>query len=196
MFIGLTGGIGTGKTTVSNYLKSKGYVVLDADAVAREIVEPGSETLSLLSDAFGEEILSPDGSLNRQHLAKIAFSDAKKKETLDRIMHGKIIEIMFDRGRRMIENEPFVFFDVPLLFESGMDHHMDQVWLVDASLEVQIQRVMERDKSSRQDVLRRIGHQMDRDEKIRRSTVILNNCRCKETLYRQIDTILNKLKEK
>ncbi len=190
--IGLTGGIGAGKSTVSDYLKQKGYPVLDADLVAREIVEPGTETLSELSRTFGEEILNPDGSLDRGALAKIAFSDPENKKILDQIMHGKVIEILLSRAKAMTE-EPVVFIDVPLLFETGMDRYMDQVWLVDADEDVRIQRVMERDGSSMEDVRKRIRYQSGRDEKIKRSDVVLNNCCDRDILYEQIDERLSEL---
>ena len=190
--IGLTGGIGAGKSTVSDYLKQKGYPVLDADLVAREIVEPGTETLSELSRTFGEEILNPDGSLDRGALAKIAFSDPENKKILDQIMHGKVIEILLSRAKAMTE-EPVVFIDVPLLFETGMDRYMDQVWLVDADEDVRIQRVMERDGSSMEDVQKRIRYQSGRDEKIKRSDVVLNNCCDRDILYKQIDERLSEL---
>ncbi|HOA41850.1 MAG TPA: dephospho-CoA kinase [Bacillota bacterium] len=194
MIIGLTGGIGAGKTTVSDYLKKKGYPVLDADEVAREIVEPGSETLGELTRAFGKDILNPDGNLNRRFLAGIVFSDPEKKKIIDGIMHGKIIDTLLKRARSM-EEEPFVFIDVPLLFETGMDRYVDQVWMVDAEEEIRIKRVMERDDSSREDVLRRIRFQAGRDEKIKKAHIILNNSGVKEILYRQIDEALNKLRE-
>lgn len=190
--IGLTGGIGAGKSTVSDYLKQKGYPVLDADLVAREIVEPGTETLSELSRTFGEEILNPDRSLDRGALAKIAFSDPENKKILDQIMHGKVIEILLSRAKAMTE-EPVVFIDVPLLFETGMDRYMDQVWLVDADEDVRIQRVMERDGSSMEDVQKRIRYQSGRDEKIKRSDVVLNNCCDRDILYKQIDERLSEL---
>ena len=107
-------------------------------------------------------------------------------------MHGKVIEILLYRAKSMAE-ESVVFIDVPLLFESGMDRYVDQVWLVDADDELRIQRVMERDGSSREEVLKRIRYQADRAEKIEKSHVILDNCCVKETLYEQIDEILNKL---
>ena len=194
MIIGLTGGIGAGKTTVSDYLKKKGYPVLDADEVAREIVEPGSETLEELTRAFGKNILNSDGSLNRRFLAGIVFSDPEKKKLIDGIMHGKIIDTLLKRARSM-EKEPFVFIDVPLLFETGMDRYVDQVWVVDAEEEIRIKRVMERDDSSREDVLRRIRFQAGRDEKIKKAHIILNNSGVKKILYRQIDEALNKLRE-
>ncbi|GAB1475271.1 dephospho-CoA kinase [Bacillota bacterium] len=195
MLIGLTGGIGAGKSTVSDYLTRKGYPVLDADKVAREIVEPGAETLLILSSAFGKEIINPDGSLNRGLLAEIAFSHPERKALLDRIMHGKVIEILL-RQAEALGPEPLIFVDVPLLFESGMDRYMDRIWLVDAEDEVRILRVVERDGSSREEVLRRIGYQMDRAEKARRSDLVLDNSADRVKLYKQIDEGLNYLKEK
>lgn len=195
ILIGLTGGIGAGKTTVSEYLKEKGYTVLDADLVAREIVEPGTETLLTLAETFGKDIIDPDGSLNRGRLADIAFSDPKQKKLLDRIMHGKVIKILLDRAKTMSDQQ-LVFIDVPLLFESGMDQYMDQVWLVDADDEVRILRVMDRDGSSREEVLNRIRYQLGRDEKKEKAHFILDNSGVKGSLYNQIDKILNILIKK
>ncbi len=192
--IGLTGGIGAGKSTVSDYLKQKGYPVLDADMVAREIVEPGRPTLSELSHTFGEEILNPDGSLNRGALAKIVFADAHKKQLMDQIMHGRVIDILLNRAKAMTD-EPVVFIDVPLLFETGMDFYMDQVWMVDAAEDLRIQRVMNRDGSSMEEVRKRIQFQSDRDEKIQKSHVILDNCCDKRILFEQIDERLRELWE-
>ena len=195
ILIGRTGGIGAGKTTVSEYLKEKGYTVLDADLVAREIVEPGTETLLTLAETFGKDIIDPDGSLNRGRLADIAFSDSKQKKLLDRIMHGKVIKILLDRAKTMSDQQ-LVFIDVPLLFESGMDQYMDQVWLVDADDEVRILRVMDRDGSSREEVLNRIRYQLGRDEKKEKAHFILDNSGVKGSLYNQIDKILNILIKK
>lgn len=195
MLIGLTGGIGAGKSTVTAYLRDKGYPVLDADQVAREIVEPGTETLLLLSKEFGKEIIEKDGSLNRKKLAEIAFADVDRKKELDRIMHGKVIEILLSRGKAMVD-EPFVFIDVPLLFESEMDGFMDCVWLVDADEETRINRVTQRDNSSRDQVLNRIRHQMTSEEKIKKSHVVLDNSHGIENLFMQIDEKLKELEEK
>lgn len=192
--IGLTGGIGSGKSTVADYLIQKGYPVLDADLVAREIVEPGTETLSILSSAFGNGILNPDGGLNRRALAAIAFSNPENKRLLDGIMHKKIIATLLQKAESM-SHKPVVFMDVPLLLETGMDRFVDQVWLVDADDELRINRVMERDGSSREEVEKRIGYQMNRQEKIEKSHLVLNNCCARETLYAQIDRALSKLGE-
>ncbi len=193
MLIGLTGGIGAGKSTVSNYLIEKGYPVLDADKVAREIVEPGTETLKKLADVFGKDIINLDGSLNRAGLAKIVFSDPEKKERLDEIMHDKVIEILLSRAKKIIQ--PIVFIDVPLLYESGMDKYVDQVWLVDAHEEIRIERVVDRDGSKRSDVEKRMFFQMDSEEKISKSHVVLDNSKDKEYLYTQINDAINSIRE-
>lgn len=188
--IGITGGIGSGKSTVTDYLKAKGLPVLDADIVAREIVEPGSETLDTLSHYFGLGILNEDGSLNRGKLAEIAFADPANKKLLDEITHKKVIEILLERAYSL-NNQPVVFLDVPLLFESGMDKYIDWVWLVDADDEIRIQRVVERDGTTKDHVVRRMSFQMPREEKIRRSHVILYNNGFKDELYKQIEALLN-----
>lgn len=191
MLIGLTGGIGAGKSTVSEYLIKKGYPVLEADSVAREIVEPGTETLQALAAAFGTYIINSDGSLNRKRLAETAFSDPKKKKKLDEIMHGKVIEILLNRAEKI--EEPVVFIDVPLLFESGMDRYVDQIWLVTASDDVRISRVMARDGIERADVEKRMLYQMKNDEKATKSHVILDNSKGKEYLYSQINQIIKRI---
>ncbi|MEA4986507.1 MAG: dephospho-CoA kinase [Anaerovorax sp.] len=189
--IGLTGGIGSGKSTVSRYLRKKGIIVLDADEVAREIVLPGSDTLNELTDFFGKEILLEDGSLNRKMLGSIVFSDSVKKLRLDQIMHGKIIEQI----QKKLQNEtergvPFVIIDAPLLLETGMDKIVDQVWLVEMKDELRIDRVMKRDKLSKEDVKARILQQMNAEEKRKKSHVIIDNSSNLANLYAQVDQLL------
>jgi len=189
ILIGITGGIGSGKSTVSDYLTEKGCTVLDADKVCREIVEPGSDTLKELRNAFGSEIINDDGSLNRKKLAGIAFSDPKKKETLDGIMHRKVIEILLKRAEAL-SGEKAVFIDAPLLFESNLDRHLDMVWLVDAEEEARINRVQKRDSLSKEEIQKRINLQMSRKEKLQRADYIIDNSGSKEDLYRQLNLML------
>ena len=119
--IGLTGGIGSGKTTVTDFLKRKGYQVIDADVIAREIVEIGSDVLSELVSHFGESILQPDGSLNRQKLAELAFENSAQKDILDRITHGAIIETISSQIKSIqLQQKPsLVFVDAALLIGSA-----------------------------------------------------------------------------
>ncbi|WP_206458034.1 dephospho-CoA kinase [Anaerovorax sp. IOR16] len=189
--IGLTGGIGSGKSTVSRYLREKGIVVLDADEIAREIVLPGSDTLNELTDFFGKEILLEDGSLNRKKLGSIVFSDSVKKLKLDRIMHGKIIEqIQKSLQKEREQGVPYVMIDAPLLLETGMDKIVDQVWLVEMKDELRIDRVMKRDKLSEEEVKARILQQMNAEEKRKKSHVIIDNSSNLANLYAKVDQLL------
>lgn len=205
--IGLTGGIGSGKSTVTDYLTERGYHVLDADKIAREIVLPGSEMLIRLTAAFGDEIISEDGSLNRKKLASIVFADPEKKKTLDDLMHTEILELIHERIHRYREEAESVaakgdsgnryrviFIDAPLLFETGLDKSVSEAWVIDADEETRIKRIMERDGLGREEILSRINNQMARDEKNRRADVILDNTGNQESLYRQIDMLLEKIK--
>ena len=116
--IGLTGGIGAGKSTVSAYLKEKGYPILDADQTAKDLLRPGTETFDELVSAFGPDILFPDGSLDRNYLAKIAFSEPKKKAELDRITHTKVIEVILNEAAKF-PDDSIVFIDAPAVFRGG-----------------------------------------------------------------------------
>jgi dephospho-CoA kinase len=194
--VGLTGGIGSGKSTVTDYLISKGFYVLDADKIAREIVLPGSDMLIELSSVFGKEILQEDGSLDRKKLGKIVFSDAGKKETLDRLMHTRILELIHERILRLREEQEHakvVFIDAPLLFETGLSKSTDEIWVIDADDETRICRIMARDGLQREEILKRIESQMTREEKNSRADVILDNTGEPEALYRQIDELLKKI---
>ena len=190
--IGLTGGIGTGKSTVSEYLMKMGYKVIDADKISREIVEPNSETLKEIAKVFGEKILLEDGSLNRNRLADIVFTNPDKKVLLDRIMHAKIIDIIMKRAKSY-DKEKVVFLDVPLLYETNMDQLVDKVWLVDADIEARISRIMNRDELTREQVIDRINNQMSQAKKIKKADIVIDNSGDKSALYKQINKILNEI---
>ncbi|MBN7772431.1 dephospho-CoA kinase [Clostridium aminobutyricum] len=193
--IGLTGGIGSGKSTVSKYLMSKGYEIVDADQIARELVAPHSETLERIQTAFGKDILLNDNSLNRKALADIIFSDPEKKKQLDEIMHHEIIRIIRKRldDARAKSQGKAVFVDAPLLFEVGLEQYVEQTWVVDASDEVRINRVVERDQTTRAMVRARIDNQMSREEKNQKADIVLDNSTTKEKLYEQIENLLLQL---
>jgi len=207
--IGLTGGIGAGKSTVTKYIASKGFKIIDADAIARELVLPGSDTLTALVDRFGPDILESDGTLNRKRLAGIVFSDQNRKRELDEIMHGKILEIIRFRidqykcmepvvnseGERNDTSTHVVFIDAALLFETGLDAFADEIWIVDADDETRIRRIIERDAINREDVVKRIASQMPRQDKLARADRILDNSGSLNDLYRQIDGLLEELSE-
>lgn len=192
MKIGITGGIGSGKSTVSEYLIKKGYLVVDADKVSRKLVEPGSDVLRKLCLAFGLNILDAKGELKRKYLASIVFSDLSKKKKLDEIMDGALKnELSKQLNSR---KEEIVFLDAPLLFEAGYNDYMDANWLVICDLETRIERVRLRDNASREDVLLRINSQMSDEEKKMYATEIIENSNGTETLYKQVEGLLNAYK--
>ncbi len=195
--IGLTGGIGAGKSTVSDYLLDKGFTVIDADKIARSMTEKGSETLQALTEAFGEDILFTDGCLDRKKLAAIVFSDEKKRLVLEELTTKKVVQIIKEKITGLQEEgyEAPVFIDAPLLFESGADKLCDAVWLVDASIDIRIRRVMARDDVTSEEVKRRILNQMSSSEKIARSTDIIDNSKGKEALYEQVERLLERYAE-
>lgn len=189
--IGLTGGIGSGKSTVSNYLIQKGYPVIDADKIARKVVQPDSKILIKLVDCFGDNILNSDGTLNRKLLADKAFSSKEQKLKLDNIMLIEIVQtILREVESYEKENKTLIFIDAPLLFETGLDKKSHETWVVDAADEIRIERVIKRDGTSKEKVLARMEKQMSREEQHKKASYVLNNSTTPEALYEQIDKLL------
>lgn len=190
--IGLTGGIGTGKSTVSNFLREQNFAIVDADKISREVVEPGRPLLKELEEAFGSEIIMEDGSLNRKGLAAIVFNDIEQRKLMDSIMHKEILAEM----HRCMENyqeqgtHQGIIIDAPLLFEIGLEKWCDQVWLVTADMDIRIQRVCARDNAVPEEVEARIRNQMSDDEKKKLSDEILDNSGTFEHLHNQLTDLL------
>ena len=195
--IGLTGGIGTGKSTAASYLVSKGFRHIDADAVSRSLTADGSPMLEVLDSLFGPEgqwgkpgyeILNHDGSLNRQATADLVFNDPDKKIKFDDVMITEIVKIIDEKVREYREDggSP-VLLDAPLLFEAGLETRCDKVLLIVADMDVRIARVCERDGISARQVRDRIDNQMSDEEKKKRSDHIVDNSEDVEHLYHQLD---------
>lgn len=193
MRIGITGGIGSGKSTVTGHLLSRGYQVLDADKIARQIVLPGEPALARLVDAFGPGILGKDGTLDRKKLAQLTFGTPESVKLMNDIMHGEIYDIMMD-GLLHPESDP-VFADVPLLFETGFERDLDKVWLVTAPMEIRIKRVEQRDGEPREHIVRRMESQMSEEERRKKADVIIENDRPLDELYSEIDALLEEKNE-
>lgn len=175
--IGLTGGIASGKSTVSRMLKDLGCIIIDADIISREVVEPGSSTLKKIVEIFGDTILNSDGTLNRKVLGDIVFSDRGKLCCLNSIIHPAIKDTIIDRideCRRNDENS-IVIVDAAVLLESRMDDIVDEVWLVYVNPSVQKQRLVKRDNLGIIEAETRIESQMSVEEKIKRSNRIIDN---------------------
>lgn len=193
--IGLTGGIASGKSTASNILKQFGVPVIDADLIAREIVEPGQPALNEIKHTFGKEVMKEDGSLNRKQLGKLVFSDKNQLEKLNAIMHKRIKEEIINRINMYRKNcsYPVIIVDAALLIEMHMCKLVDEVWLIVADERIQLNRLIERDKISMNDAIDRMKAQMATDEKKKYADVIINNNLDIAYLKSQIKKQLNRL---
>jgi dephospho-CoA kinase len=174
--IGLTGGIGTGKSSVSGLLREKGVTVIDADEATRAVQSQGSEGLRRLVDGFGASILTPDGGLDRARLAAIAFADPEARQRLNAIVHPLVREWMADRQMAAeAREEPHVVLDIPLLFESRGAGAFDDVILVYAPEEVALRRLVEHRGMTEEQARARIAAQMPIEEKRRLARHVIEN---------------------
>lgn len=191
MFIvGLTGGIGSGKTTVSDLFAKKGITVVDADVAARTVVEPNTPALKKISDYFGRDILHTDGTLNRAHLRQIVFSDPEKKQWLESLLHPLIGEQI---NKEFAEaTSPFVLFVSPLLVESGQDAICHRVLVVDIPEHLQLERVSQRDNNTHDEVKAIINHQTSRDIRNAKADHIIVNDSDLAALEKKVDELYNK----
>lgn len=175
--IGLTGGIASGKTTVANLLAKHGGALIDADLVAREVVEPGEPALSEIAQAFGSAVIGPDGRLDRASLARIVFADDASRERLNAIVHPRVRERMTARLQELSHaspRPPFAVLVVPLLLESPHDWGVDQIWVVALPEEVQLARLMRRDGLSEEAAWARIRSQMPLSEKLTKADRVIS----------------------
>lgn len=189
MRIGITGGIGSGKSAVSAYLRSIGETVLCADEAARQVVEPGQKGYAAIRKAFGDGFLRSDGSLNRKALAREVFANGEKRKQLEAILHPLIIARIDGQAKGAVR----VFIDAALLIQTGMYKKVDAVWLVTADLKTRVQRVMQRDTTDESDVLRRIDSQPSDEWMIQYADEIINNDGNFVDLHKQIDELLKQL---
>jgi len=185
--IGLTGGIASGKSFVADILAACGAVIVDADRLAREVVEPGEPAYREIVAHFGEGVLRPDGTLDRKALGRIVFADPASRAVLERITHPAIAE----RAFRRIELERdkgtgVVFYVVPLLIEAGLESTVDEIWLVFVDAETQVQRLMKRDNVPREEALRKISAQMALDHKLAYADVVIDNSGAPEETERRV----------
>ncbi|MFY9398853.1 MAG: dephospho-CoA kinase [Desulfomonilia bacterium] len=195
---GLTGGIATGKSTVSAFLASLGAAVIDADVIAREAVRPGSPAWTRIAEHFGDRVLLPGGELNRDLLGRIVFGDHRQKEILNRIVHPEVFREIESRIRK-IEAEArrkVVICDVPLLIETGMYRSFEQVVLVYVPKRVQIARLEARDGISRRQALMKIRSQMPIEEKKAYATLVIDNSGSREETEKKAAEVYRFLEER
>jgi dephospho-CoA kinase len=198
IIVGLTGGIGSGKSTVSDYLKRKGCLIIDADEISRAATAPGGPALEPILREFGAGVFSEDGTLDRKKMSEIVFSDTISRNKLEDI----VVTIVINEFHAQIEHlkdedyKGIVVFDAPLLFEFGMEKYVDESWFVTASLEARVSRVVKRDRMTRGEVMDRINSQMPSWEKEKLADYTINNSFDLKWLYDQIDSLLYRLKSK
>jgi dephospho-CoA kinase len=186
--IAVTGNAGSGKTTVCDHLKSLGLPVIILDALAREVVNPGSPALLKISNHFGNRIIADDGSLNRSALRHIILKDETLRRELEKILHPEIISLMHQRISEAGKGgAAIVIIEVPLLFELDMKDSFDLVLLVTAESRLQIERLAERDKVTPGDATALIKAQMPDAQKIKHSDFIINNNGCHSELINSVD---------
>jgi len=191
--IGVTGGIASGKSTISNMIKNLGFTVVDADLAARVVVEPGQSAYNEVVAAFGSSILNQDGSINRAQLGAIIFNNEEKRLKLNAIVHPAIRAYMnSQKEEAFARGEKVVFMDIPLLFESKLTNTVDVSLLVYVDDEVQLKRLMERNNLSEEEALARIRSQMPISEKRALADETIDNNGAIEDSLRQLMRILDK----
>ncbi|MSW43699.1 MAG: dephospho-CoA kinase [Actinobacteria bacterium] len=191
MKVGLTGGIGSGKSTVADMFARRGAVVIDADGIARELVEPGQPALHELVDEFGEGIIAEDGSLRRSELARIAFEDPGATERLNAIMHP-LIRTETQRRLAAAADAEVVLYDMPLLFETHQEELVDVVVVVDVPEALQVKRAVRRGLDEA-DVRRRMEVQTSRSRRVTEADFVIDNSGSRRNTERQVQGIWDEL---
>ncbi|AKK08645.1 dephospho-CoA kinase [Corynebacterium testudinoris] len=193
--IGLTGGIGSGKTTVADLLRSHGLPIIDADLIARDIVKPGQPALAELAQAFGHDILNEDGSLNRSLLATRAFVDSEHTELLNSITHPRI---QAETARRFAAaeaaGEKAVVYDMPLLVDNGLHEAMDLVVVVDVDAETRVARLVAWRGLTEEDARRRLDAQISDEVRLAPADVVIDNNGNLESLDRQVADLIERIR--
>lgn len=196
--IGLTGGIASGKSTVSNILREMGAYVIDADEISREIIKKGSEAWKEIIDYYGNDILLPDGEIDRKKLGNIVFADKEKLDKLNAITHPRIIQ----RIKEIIDaekekgKERAVILDAAILIEMGLQNMVDEVWVVSIDKDKQIKRLIERDKLSYEDAMNRIRMQMPLSEKVKYADYVIDNSKDIGYIRKQISKLWERVMKK
>jgi dephospho-CoA kinase len=194
LLVGLTGGIGSGKSTVARLLERRGAVVFDADALAREAVEPGTPGHDAVVERFGANVLAPGGELDREALASIVFADPAARRDLEAIVHPEVRRLFAEGCEAYRDTDRVVVFSAPLLVETGMHTAFEVLVLVSTPVEAQIERLL-RDRAMSEDQVRaRIAAQAPLEEKAAVADVILDNDGDLEDLEAQVDSLWDELR--
>ncbi|TAN65400.1 MAG: dephospho-CoA kinase [Methylobacter sp.] len=187
--VGLTGGIGCGKSTVAKIFSGFNIPVLDADEIAHSLVEKGQPALAQIQRGFGADIINPDGSLNRTSLRELVFSDPMQKQKLESILHPLVYQSIQTRLEQL--SSPYCIISIPLLFETGMTHLVDRVLVIDCPVETQIERVRMRDKLSIERILSIINQQVSRELRKAKADDLIDNSDADYRLAEQVKKLHN-----
>ncbi|MCU9614175.1 dephospho-CoA kinase [Caldibacillus lycopersici] len=193
LVIGVTGGIATGKSTVSALIKEQGFTVIDADIAARQVVEPGEVAHQQIIENFGIDLLLENGQINRQKLGSIVFHDEEKRQLLNSIVHPEVRKKMNDEKQAAFERgEQVIFLDIPLLFESKLTAMVEKIIVVYVDEQTQLSRLMNRNGLSKEDALSRIQSQISIEEKVKLGDAIIDNRGSIEDTKHQLLAIFEK----
>ncbi|KAF9022203.1 CoaE-domain-containing protein [Hymenopellis radicata] len=194
--VGLTGGIATGKSTVSSILREKGVPIVDADVIARRVVEPGSKGLKKIVAFFGDQVLLPDGSLDRKQLGSIIFNDDVKRRKLNGILHPAIRRTMlWEVVKYWLKGNKYCVLDVPLLIEGPLWKLVAQVAVVHCPEDVQLERLMRRDGSTREEASSRLLSQLSITEKVKYADIAIDNSGSREDLKNQVNVFVDGMRK-
>ncbi|HFI0053997.1 TPA: dephospho-CoA kinase [Streptococcus suis] len=193
--IGLTGGIASGKSTVTAFLREQGYPVIDADAVVHELQAKGGKLYQILLAEFGQDILSADGNLDRAKLGQAVFANGNLRARLSDLQDQIIRQELLARRDALKQTVPMVFMDIPLLYEADYSGDVDEVWLVYVDRAQQLERLMKRNSLSVQDAENRLAAQLSLEEKRTRAQVLIDNSGAVEATLGQVAQLLEEMKD-
>ncbi|EVP26526.1 dephospho-CoA kinase [Staphylococcus aureus] len=188
--IGLTGGIASGKSTVSELLSVFGFKVVDADKAAREAVKKGSKGLAQVREVFGDEAIDENGEMNRRYMGDLVFNHPEKRLELNAIIHPIVRDIMEEEKQEYLKQGYNVIMDIPLLFENELENTLDEVWVVYTSESIQMDRLMQRNNLSLADAKARVYSQISIDKKSRMADHVIDNLGDKLELKQNLERLL------
>ena len=189
--IGLTGGIASGKSTVSELLTAFGFKVVDADTAAREAVAKGTPGIAKVKEVFGEEAIDENGEMDRKYMGELVFNNPGERIKLNEIVHPKVREIMEEKKQQFLNEGHNVIMDIPLLFENELQDTVDEVWLVYTSESIQIDRLMERNDLTQEEAKARVYSQISIDKKSRMADHVIDNLGDKLELKQNLERLLS-----
>lgn len=191
LVIGLTGGIASGKSTVAQMFQQRGITVVDADVIAKEAVEKGMPAYRKITETFGSGVLLETGDIDRKKLGELVFKNEEKRMQLNAIVHPEVRKTMIrERDEAIQAGERFVVLDIPLLYESGLEHLADKVIVVWIPKKLQLERLMKRNSLNEEEALNRIHAQLPLDEKRKKADAVIDNSGCLEDTENQLQRLL------